>query len=80
MWSGHDKVWLHYVNDIIAADVSSAVFLASYLRYVKMNKSYSGCIEVIDLQKYKVIKQKNKVREAIRTRLHMPFIFVVGKN
>jgi len=80
MWSGHDKVWLHYVKDIIAADVYSAVFLASYLRYVGMNKSYINCMEVIDLQKYKVIKQRLKVRKALKERGNTPFVFPVYKN
>lgn len=80
MWSGQDKVWLHYVKDIIAADVYSAVFLASYLRYMSLNKSYVSYLEVIDLQKYKVIKQKQKVRAAIKERVNVPFVFVVCRN
>ncbi|MDR3678955.1 MAG: hypothetical protein P4L41_03240 [Flavipsychrobacter sp.] len=80
MWSGQDKVWLHYVKDIIAADVYSAVFLASYLRYMGLNKSHVSFLEVIDLQKYKVIKQKHKVRAAIKERANIPFVFVVCRN
>jgi hypothetical protein len=80
MWSGHDKVWLHYLKDIIAADIYSAVFLASYLRYTGMNKSYISTLEVIDLQKYKVIRQKAKVRKSLKEKKGMPFIFVICKN
>jgi hypothetical protein len=80
MWSRQDKVWLHYVKDIIATDVYSAVFLASYLRYTSMNKTHIAFLEVIDLQKYKVIKQKHKVRAAIKERANVPFVFVVCKN
>ena len=79
MWR-QNKVWLHYVKNIIAADVPSAVFLASYLRYSVINKEYASYLEIIDLQKYKVIKQAPRVRVALRDRLHIPFVFIVGKN
>lgn len=79
MWRGN-KVWLHYVKNIIAADVPSAVFLASYLRYSGITKDYASYLEIIDLQKYKVIKKTAKVQAALRDRVHIPFIFVVGKN
>jgi len=81
MWSGHNKVWLHYVKNIIAADVYSAVFLASYIRYTDISHNYLSSIEIIDLQKYKVIKQQSKVRLALEERCDdVPFVFAVGKN
>ena len=80
MERGKNYVWLHYVKNIIAADVPSALFLASYLRYTGISKEYVSGIEVIDLQKYKVIRQAAKVRLALREKVHIPFVFVVGKN
>jgi len=80
MWQGHDKVWLHYVKDIIAADVYSAVFLASYLRYISLDRSYISHLEAIDLQRYKVHKKAAKVRNALKECATTPFIFIVGKN
>jgi hypothetical protein len=77
---GENNVWLHYVKNIIAADVPSAVFLASYLRYTSISKDYAASLEVFDLQKYKVIKKANKVRITLRDRMNIPFVFVVGKN
>jgi hypothetical protein len=79
MWRGNN-VWLHYVKNIIAADVPSAVFLASYLRYSGITKDYTSSLEIIDLQKYKVIKKPAKVQAALCDRANIPFIFVVGKN
>ena len=75
-----NNVWLHYVKNIIAADVPSAVFLASYLRHSGITKDYALAIEVIDLQRYKVITRADKVRAALRDRVKTPFVFVVGKN
>ena len=79
MWNGN-KVWLHFLNNILAADSGSAAFLGSYLRRSGGSMANAPFIEIIDLQKYKVIKQPHKVRAALRERLHIPFIFVVGKN
>ena len=75
-----NKVWLHYVKNIIAADVSSAVFLASYLRFSDISWDYATYLEVVDLQKYKVISSAAKVLQALRDDFKVPFIFVVGKN
>ena len=80
MWSGHNKVWLHYVKNIIAADIKSARFLAAFERFSKMNKTYVPHLEILDLHKYKVIKQKDKVKKALQKRVNIPFVFVVGKN
>lgn len=81
MWRGNNNSeWLHYVKNIIAADVPSAVFLASYLKYTGISKDYALALEVIDLQKYKVIKKAGKVRTALRERMKVPFVFVVCKN
>jgi hypothetical protein len=37
-------------------------------------------MEVIDLQKYKVIKQKAKVRKSLKERRDVPFVFAFNKN
>ena len=79
MWH-ENNTWLHYVKNIIAADVSSAIFLASYMRRCNISKKYASSLEIIDLQKYKVITQDTKVRIALRERANIPFVFVVGKN
>jgi len=79
MWR-ENKTWLHYIKNIIAADVSSAVFLAAYIRHCTISKNYTSSLEIIDLQKYKVIKQDAKVRIALRERINIPFVFVIGKN
>jgi hypothetical protein len=80
MWSGQDKVWMHYLNDIISAELASAVFLSSYLRRSARSLAHAPALEVLDLQKYKVISKGPKVKNAMRSRLHVPFVFLVGKN
>jgi hypothetical protein len=80
MWSGQNKVWMHYLNDIIAADVASAVFLSSYMRIALRGRSNAIFHEVADLQRYKLIRTPKKVRAAMIGRVHLPFVFVLSKN
>ena len=79
MWR-EEKEWLHYLKNIIASDVPSAVFLAAYLRHAKITDTYVLSVEIIDLQKYRVIKNVNKVKAVLRERTKVPFIFTVCKN
>ncbi len=79
MWN-RQHIWLHYVKNIMAADMSSALFLAIFMRQNNMNKNHAASLEVIDLNRYKVIRQKNKVRIALNNAFNTPFIFFVGKN
>jgi hypothetical protein len=80
MWSGSNKVWLQHRKDILAADSTEGRFLADYLRFVAMNRSYIPAIEVADLQCYRIIKQPNKVRIALAQRFDVPFVFILSKN
>ena len=80
MWSGQNKVWMHYLNDIIAADVASAVFLSTYMRIALRGRSNPIYHEVVDLQRYKLIRSPKKVRAALINRADVPFVFVLNKN
>jgi hypothetical protein len=80
MWGKRNKVWIHYQRNIIAADVYAAVFLSAYLRHASIQRLHTWQMEVIDLQKYKLIRQPGKVHQAIKERLDVPFVFLVGKN
>ena len=79
MWH-KDKEWLHFVKDIIASDVPSAIFLSTYLEYKEITGNFVASLEIIDVHKNKIIKKEHKVRTALYRRVGMPFIFVVGKN
>lgn len=81
MYTGKNKVWMHYVNDIVASDVGSAVFLSSFLRHQRLYKLYLQNFEAIDLHKYKVLKSAGKVRNAVQKMAQdVPFIFLISKN
>ncbi len=80
MWSRDNKVWQEFRKDIMAMDIAEGVFLADYLRYLNVTRTYAAALEIADLQRYKVIKEPAKVKTAIFNRLGIPFTFVIGKN
>ncbi len=80
MWSGEHKVWIQHRSDILATDKDDALFLAKYIKVTAIAKTYVSALEVIDLQRYKIINRRVKVQIALRERTDMPFVFVVGKN
>ena len=80
MWRRKRKVWFHYQPFILATDSHIAIFLQAYLRHVRIEKLYSWQMEVIDLQKNKIISSPLKVHQAMKENSNEPFVFVVGKN
>lgn len=79
MWR-EEKEWLHYLKNIIASDIPSAVFLAAFLKHSTVGDTVASSVEIIDLQKYKVIKNVSKVKVSLRERYKAPFIFTIYKN
>ena len=80
MWQGQNKVWLQYRNDILTTDIRSGIFLTDYLRHVSIHSLNANCLEIADLQRYRLIKNPLKVKIALRNRTYTPFVFVFGKN
>jgi len=80
MWSDNNKVWVEYRRGLLAADVVSAAVLSDYIHYVIISHVHLKALEVIDLQKYKVIKTPGKLRQAINERLQIPFVFLSCNN
>jgi len=81
MWGNKNKIWLHFIEDnIIAADVNAALFLSEFLHHTNLTRGYLHQLEIIDLQRYKYIREKKRLYAALRERVKLPFVFVIGKN
>lgn len=80
MWGKQNKVWIEYRDNIIASDVTTAIFLSRYLKHTAIHKTYIPKIEVMDLQRYKLITRPNKVKAALKDRMDIPFVFAICKN
>ncbi|MBS1782820.1 MAG: hypothetical protein JSS78_07125 [Bacteroidetes bacterium] len=80
MWKKDNKVWLQWEDNILATDVFEGVFLAAFLQHVKQQRLYTFQLEIIDLQRYKILTKPKIVYQAIRERAKEPFVFIFGKN
>lgn len=80
MWGGKNKVLYRFTDGVIAVDAYTGEFLNAYLRHALMQRLHTWQMEVIDLQRYKVIKKPKKVFQALREQANEPFVFIVCKN
>lgn len=80
MWDDNDTGWTHFRQDLMAHNRASAAVLVQFLKHVNKHRLYAHALEVIDLQRYRFITKPKKVQTALRERLHLPFVFVVGRN
>lgn len=80
MWFNNKHIWLHYAKDILAADEGSARFLQRYLYFANIYRAHFSVMEVIDLQKYKIVRHPRKVKQSVKERLHIPFVFLSCNN
>lgn len=80
MWGYNDKVWMHY-REVLASDKSSAFFLSIYMRHMLINRTYLQAAEIIDLQRYRLIKPSSrKMQQYVNEKLRKPFIFLYCNN
>jgi len=80
MWEESSKEWTRFRADVLAAAHPEARFLIGYLRTASRTAAHHRVLEVIDLQRYRVISRPAKLRAALRDRLHLPFVFAVARN
>jgi hypothetical protein len=80
MWEDNDTEWTHFRQDVMAHNRASAALLVQFLKHVNSRRLHTTALEVIDLQRYRFITKPKKVQAALRERLHLPFVFVVGRN
>ncbi len=69
-----------YVKNILATDVTSALFLDAFMKKNLLSKKYLENLEVADLNSYKLITKWQKVRKSLQVDGRTPFVFFIGKN
>lgn len=76
-----ERIWFKFEQDIIAVNESGALALLFFLRQSqRMGISYTS-MEIIDLQRYKLVTKKNMVRSMLHlSEKDKAFIFPVCKN
>jgi len=79
LWE-RQKQWHNYGTGVLATEYEDALFLKRWFRDMIVRQKDIAGFEIIDLQRYKVIRDPRKVKIAIHKRIDVPFVFVSGNN
>jgi hypothetical protein len=82
MKTGNRDLLVLIKNDSVSeAAMEHEITLLNNLLY-SVESIHSFCIanEVIDVNKYKIIKKPHLIQQAIRDKSHKPFVFICNKN
>lgn len=81
MFGRSEKIWKQYPQNIAAVSNREALYLLHYISYIEITKCHLHVTEVLDLQHYRVIRNKKKVSKILtlpeKSRV---FLFPVNKN
>jgi hypothetical protein len=81
MFRRSEQIWKQYPQNITAVNNKEAVYLLHYISYVRITRCHLALVEIIDLQRYRIVRKKNQVGKL----LSLPenkrlFLFPVNKN
>ncbi|WP_118972719.1 hypothetical protein [Taibaiella koreensis] len=79
MFGRSEKIWKQYPQNITAVNNKEALYLLHYLSYVRITKCHLGLTEIIDLQRYRIIRKKQQVHRLLAEKDKL-FLFPVNKN
>jgi hypothetical protein len=75
------KYWRYFDKDILSETRGNAIQLEAFLKWVGINRAHLGSMEIIDLQKYRLVKQNNKIAALLRLApAEQMFLFPVHLN
>lgn len=81
MFGRREKIWKHYPQDITAINNQEAVYILHFMSFVRMTRSYLHLTEIIDLQRYRLVRKKAQVQKLLaRDAQDRIFLFTVNKN
>jgi len=81
MFRRGERLWKKYPQDITAASNEEALYLLHYLSYVRNSRCYLQLMEIIDLHRYRIIRNRNKIGRILSAQERKQhFLFPVVKN
>ncbi len=82
MFQRSKRIWKQYTQNISAVNHQEALYLLHYLTFMQITRNYLNFIEIIDLQRYRIVKDKKKVHKFLsRSAKDAPhFLFPVNMN
>lgn len=81
MYFKKEKYWKCFGEDTLAVYHGDAQFLRRFLKQATLSKSYLKSYEVVDVQKYRLVKSQRKVAALLKLKpAEQYFIFPVNLN
>lgn len=75
------RYWRRFSDRIISVSARDGAILRDFIRHSRSNKSIFKNYEILDFQRYKVIKKTSRIADFILTgQEEQRFRFLVGKN
>ena len=81
MYFKGERTWKRYPLQISAINNQSAIYLLHYISHVRTSACYLNLVEIIDLQRYKIIRKKRTIKKLLdQPEIDDHFVFPVFKN
>jgi hypothetical protein len=65
MFRRSERIWKQYTQHTSAVNVAEAIYLLHYFSLLELNCSYFSLIEIIDVQRYRIVRNKDKVYQML---------------
>lgn len=81
MFGRSEKIWKQYPQNIAAVNNREALYLLHYITYIHITKYHLNVMEILDVQRYRIIRKKNKVAKTLALPIkESSFLFPFNKN
>lgn len=81
MFRRSEKTWKYYPQSILALSREDALYLNHFLIKVRHTKHYINLMEIIDLQRYRLIRKTNIIQRILNMDFDkQKFLFLFNKN
>ena len=77
----NETIWKYYPQSILALSKEEALQLKQFLTKVRHTKQYINLMEIIDLQRYRLIRKTNLIQRLLSMDFDkQKFLFLFNKN
>ncbi|KAA5536623.1 hypothetical protein F0919_02840 [Taibaiella lutea] len=81
MFRRSEKIWKYYPKSVLALSHEEALYLNEFLLKVRHTKYYINLMEIIDLQRYRLIRKRNIIQRMLTMDFDkQKFLFLFNKN
>jgi len=81
MFRRSEKIWKYYPKSVLALSHDEALYLSQFLSKIRHTRHYISLMEIIDLQRYRLIRKKNMIQRMLAMDFdRQKFLFIFNKN